>query len=208
MMFGNSSIPIKVRFAWLAAFLLMTLAPTMVLAGDQDGQSFTVAELMQTLAQVKSSKATFVERKYLSMMYAPLEYSGTLVYTAPGHMEKYTLRPKAESMILEQDTLTVEGGAVGKKRVLALQEYPVAWAFVESFRSTLAGDIGTLNRFYKVKLEGKPKKWLLVLKPIEPKMKYLVSEISIAGSGDQITSIEIRESEGDYSVMTIRKDNS
>ncbi len=208
MMFGNSSISRKVRFAWLAAFLLMTSASTMALAGEKDDQSFTVAELMHTLGQVKSSRATFVERKYLSMMYAPLEYSGTLVYTAPGHMEKYTLRPKAESMILEQDTLTVEGGAVGKKRVLALQEYPVAWAFVESFRSTLAGDIGTLNRFYKVKLQGKPDKWLLVLKPIEPKMKYLVSEINIAGSGNQITSIEIRESEGDYSVMTIRKDNS
>jgi len=191
----------------MIGWLSLMVAPAFVHAAERDGESFTVSDLMHTLAQVKSAKGTFVERKYLSMMYAPLEYSGTLAYTAPGHLEKYTLRPNPESMILEQDTLTVQGGNAGTKRVLALQEYPVAWAFVESFRSTLAGDIETLNRFYKVKLEGQPKRWLLVLKPTEPKMKYLVDEIRIGGSGDHIATIEIRESEGDYSVMTIRKDN-
>ncbi|HEY0722200.1 MAG TPA: LolA-related protein, partial [Gammaproteobacteria bacterium] len=193
-------------FSWLRSLsLCLTLvAPTVTHAAD----TFGVNELMHTLAQVKSSRATFVERKYLSLMYAPLESSGTLLYTAPGRVEKYTLLPKAESMVLEQDSLIVEGGAAGKRRVLPLREYPVAWAFVESFRSTLAGDVQTLNRFYQVKLEGQPKQWLLILKPIEPKMKYLVSEIRIAGSEAHIATIEVWEKEGDHSVMTIRKDNS
>src|SRR5512143_1491770 len=52
MMFGNSSISIKICFAWLAAFLLTISASTKVLAVEQDDQSFTVAELMHTLAQV------------------------------------------------------------------------------------------------------------------------------------------------------------
>ncbi|HEY0635315.1 MAG TPA: LolA-related protein [Gammaproteobacteria bacterium] len=187
---------------------MLLLAPAVGHAGSTGAASFTVAELMQMLAQVQSSKATFVERKYLSLMYAPLEYSGTLTYTAPGRVEKRTLQPKPESMLLEQDTLIVEGGAAGKRRVLALREYPVAWAFVESFRSTLAGDIQTLNRFYEVKLQGQPRQWLLILKPSEPKMKDLVSEIRITGSGADIATIEVWEREGDHSEMVIRKDNS
>ena len=45
---------------------------------------------MQNLAQVKSAKGKFVERKYLAMLNAPLDSSGTLVYTAPGRLEKFT----------------------------------------------------------------------------------------------------------------------
>src|SRR5512143_134551 len=164
MMCGNRSVSRKLLSSLvMAGWLSLMMAPAFVYAADREGESFTVTDLMHTLAQVKSAKGTFVERKYLSMMYAPLEYSGTLAYTAPGHLEKYTLRPKPESMILDQDTLMVQEGT-STKRVLVLQQYPVAWAFVESFRSTLAGDIETLNRFYQVKLQGSLKQWSLVLK--------------------------------------------
>jgi len=163
---------------------------------------------MRSLAHVKKSNATFVERKYLSMLKTPLEFSGTLVYSAPGHLEKYTLLPKPESLVLDQDKLVVQSGDGRKKHTLSLQDYPVIWAFVESFRSTLAGDMETLNRFYSVTLEGHPKQWLLILRPVDAQMKNLVSEIRINGSLEQISTIETRESGGDYSVMSISKDDS
>lgn len=163
---------------------------------------------MRSLAQVKKSSATFVERKHLSMLKTPLEFSGTLVYAAPGHLEKHTLLPKPESMVLDQDKLVVQSGDGRQKRALSLQDYPAIWVFVESFRSTLAGDMETLNRFYRVTLEGHPKQWQLVLLPIDTKMKNMVSEIRISGSAGQINTIEIKEPEGDYSVMSISKDNS
>lgn len=163
---------------------------------------------MRSLAHVKKSNATFVERKHLSMLKTPLEFSGTLVYTAPGHLEKNTLLPKPESLVLDQDKLVVQSGEERQKHTLSLQDYPVIWAFVESFRSTLAGDLETLNRFYRVTLEGHLKQWQLVLRPIDSKMRNLVSEIRIRGVAEQINTIEIREPEGDYSVMSISKDNS
>jgi hypothetical protein len=174
----------------------------------KDAAAWNVNELMQTLAQVKNSKATFVERKYLSILKTPLDYSGTLSYSAPGHLEKYTLLPKPESLVLDQNNLIVQSGDARQKRTLSLQDYPVIWAFVESFRSTLAGDIETLNRFYHVAMEGHPKHWLLILRPIDDKMKNLISEIRISGSLEQINTIDIRESGGDYSVMSISKDDS
>ena len=183
-------------------------APAYAEEPGKDVPAWTINELMHGLAQVKKSKATFVERKYISILKAPLEYSGTLIYNAPGHLEKYTLHPKPESLVLDQDTLVVQSGDAHQKRTLSLQDYPAIWAFVESFRSTLAGDITTLNRFYHVTLEGHPKQWLLILRPVDAQMKSLVSEIRISGSLDQISTIETRESGGDHSVMTISKDDS
>jgi outer membrane lipoprotein-sorting protein len=170
------------------------------------GSDWGLEQLMQRLSQVKSAKGKFVERKHMAMLDAPLEFSGTLTYTAPGRIEKYTLLPKPESMVLEQDKLIMENKARNQRRTLVLQDYPVIWAFVESFRSTLAGDLPTLHRFYRTTLDGSENQWRLVLKPIEPKMQTMVSEIRIAGSKNRVRTIEIIETEGNRSVMIITED--
>jgi hypothetical protein len=167
--------------------------------------SWDLAQLMQSLSQVKSAKAGFVERKTLSIVTMPLEFSGTLAYTAPDRLEKHTLLPKPESMVLEGDKLVLEI-ARNQRRTVVLSAYPVIWAFVESIRSTLAGDLNTLNRFYRVSLAGEPSAWRLLLIPSEPAMQKVVREIHIAGTKNRVVSIEIIETEGDKSVMTITED--
>jgi hypothetical protein len=198
---GNSAAVRNARGALLclvAGVALLVGAP-----GTVNAENWGVEELMRSLAQVKSAKARFVERKELAILTAPLETSGILVYTAPNRLEKHTLRPEPETLILDQDRLTIESKAAGKRRTLALPDYPVVWAFVESIRSTLAGDLQTLGRFYRVTLEGDERAWRLLLRPIEPKMQSVVSEIRIGGSGNWIGTIEILETGGDRSVMTI-----
>lgn len=161
---------------------------------------------MQSLAQVKSVRGKFVERKHLAMLNAPLDSSGTLAYTAPGRLEKFTLLPKPETLVLEQDKLTIEYKERNQRRTLALQEYPVVWAFVEAIRSTLAGDLPTLRRFYRVSLDGSEDKWRLSLKPAETATQTLVKEIYISGSRNRVRTIEILEAEGDRSLMTITEE--
>lgn len=158
---------------------------------------------MQRLAQIKSVRGEFVERKYLRILNAPIEFSGTLIYKAPGHLEKHTLLPKPQSLILVEDRLTIEDQTKKQRRTLKLQDYPVAWALVESIRSTLAGDLQALNRFYKVELEGSETEWRLLLKPSEPAIQSMVNQIRISGAHHSIRVIEIVEAEGDRSVMTI-----
>lgn len=185
----------------------LSITPASATESEQGEVSWSLTELMHSLAQVKNSKATFVERKYLSMLKTPLLFSGTLEYTAPDRLVKHTLLPKSEKMTLTQDKLVVQSDASGS-RTLPLPEYPSIWAFVESIRSTLAGDIATLNRFYNVSLTGQSKQWQLVLQPVDSKMKSMVTEILIKGSLEQIKTIEIRESGGDHSVMSISRDDS
>lgn len=163
-------------------------------------------QLMQSLAQVKESRASFTEKKFLKILKQPLESSGTLLYQSPDHLEKHTLVPKEESLVLHQGELTIDIKARNIKRTLVLQDYPAAWAFVESIRSTLAGDLPTLERFFKIKLEGNSAAWKIKLLPIEAKTSKMVSEIILSGNGSRVNSIDIFEANGDHSLMKVVED--
>lgn len=165
-----------------------------------------IGRLMRQLSEVEHSQARFVERKYLKVLKAPLELSGTLTYVRPGRLEKRTLKPKAEMLTVADDQLTLENPARNERRVLKLQDYPVLWGFIESVRATLGGDIKALERFYRVELEGGPAKWQLYLAPRDRKMNEVISLIRIDGSQARIEAIEVQEARGDRSVMKIYED--
>ena len=56
------------------------------------------------------------------MLDQPVESSGELLFIAPDRLEKRTLKPKPETMVLDGDTLTLERGQ--RKRVLHLKDHP------------------------------------------------------------------------------------
>jgi outer membrane lipoprotein-sorting protein len=189
--------------------LLSCLAATF--AHAEAGSSVAATEwglpqLMQSLAQVQSSQGKFVERKHLAVLDVPLTSSGTLSFRAPGHLEKHTLDPKDESLVLDGGVLTIENKARNIKRTLVVQQYPAVWAFVESIRSTLAGDLPMLQRFYKVELKGAAAKWRMKLLPLEQRTRDMVKEIVISGRGDRVTVIEMLEANGDRATMTVSEE--
>jgi outer membrane lipoprotein-sorting protein len=161
---------------------------------------------MDSLAQNKAGRATFVETKHLAVLSKPIESSGELLYTAPDKLEKRTLKPKPESMVVDGDALTVERG--NQKYQLQLQAYPEIAAFIESIRGTLAGDRKALERNYRLILGGSAEAWVLELQPLNEKMKAVVQRIRISGTRDQVGSIEISQADGDSSVMVIEKSTS
>ena len=132
-----------------------------------------------------------------------MESSGELLYTAPDRLEKRTLKPRPESLLIEGGSLTVERGK--RRMVLRLQDYPELVAFTESIRGTLAGDIVALRRVYNLDLEGSEERWTLTLRPIETKMLEVVQRIRIAGVHADVRTIEIEQTDKDRSVMVIDK---
>ena len=116
---------------------------------------------MRGLAQTRSGHASFVEKKSIAMLDKPVESSGELFYTAPDHLEKRTLKPKPESMMVDGDTLVIERGR--QKYRLQLQDYPELAAFIDSIRGTLAGDRKALERNYRLSLDGSAEHWTLQL---------------------------------------------
>ena len=179
--------------------LLAALSPAALAAWD-------LQQLMDTLAQNKSGRTTFVEKKYIAMLDRPVESSGELVYTAPNGLEKRTLKPKPESMVIRGDELLIERGQ--QKHRLQLQAYPELAAFIDSIRGTLAGDRKALERSYRLSLEGTDLRWTLLLLPLNEKMAASIQRISITGTHEQVKSIEITQVDGDSSVMSIEKSAS
>jgi hypothetical protein len=191
----------------LAVIFVMAMAKQCVPAlAEQPADNWGVESLMQQLAQVEHSQARFVERKYLKVLKAPLEQSGTLSYTRPDRLEKRTLKPKLEILSVAGDKLTLENPSRKLHRELKLRDYPALWGLVESIRSTLGGDIKSLERFYRVELEGEAANWRLFLVPTDRKMNEVISLVRIDGNQARINTIEIQETRGDRSVMKIYED--
>jgi hypothetical protein len=189
--------PARQAGRWLLALALL------LAAAARADEGWGLPELMRELAAVPQAQARFVERRYLQILKQPLELSGTLSYVAPGRLIKHTLTPRPERMTVEADRVLIEDLAKGRSRSLSLQDYPVVWAFIESFRATLRGDLAGLERFYRPQFEGARAAWKLSLQPRERRMAAVVSAIRISGSADRINQIEIEETRGDRSVLTV-----
>ena len=166
------------------------------------GDAWNLDQLMSRLAHERSGQATFVERKHLAILDEPVVSSGELRFRAPDRLEKLTLEPRRESLVLEGDTLTVTRGE--RRHVLRLADYPQVAAFIDSIRATLAGDRAALERTYALLLSGDAERWRLSLLPRDPKMAEVVLRIDIRGTHALLAEIEILQADGDRSVMTVR----
>jgi len=159
-------------------------------------------ELLHVLGQRHHGHVDFVEQHFLALLSRPVESSGELIYDAPDRLEKRTLEPRLESLMLAGDVLSVRRGR--HRHVLDLKAYPQILPYVESIRATLAGDRDALERTFRVEYAGNLERWTLLLVPRESQTGATVSEVRIDGSGEHLRHVEIRERDGDCSLMTLR----
>lgn len=188
-----------------AIFFFSRLLAVMLLPAISQAADWNLDQLMQSLAQTRVAQARFIEKKSIALLDKPVESSGELFYSAPDRLEKRTLKPKPEFMVLDQGTLVIERGR--KKHRLQLQDYPELAVFIESIRGTLAGDRKALERNYRLALEGTAEHWTLQLWPLDEKMLAVVKRIRITGIRDAMRSFEIFQTDGDSSLMLIEKLN-
>lgn len=183
------------------AWLIFVLAIAFASADD-----WQVPQLMHLLAQNKSGKATFVEKKYIGIIDRPLVSTGDLSFVAPDRLEKRTLSPKPESLVLNGDILIID--RPGKRQIrVSLDERPEVSAFIESIRGTLAGNLSALQTFYTLQLAGSAENWQLVLTPKQQPLSHIISQIRIDGAQADVRSIELDQRDGDHSVMVITQVN-
>jgi hypothetical protein len=157
--------------------------------------------LMALLAQRQHGHVSFVEEHFLAVLDRPVESSGELLYDAPDRLEKRTLEPKPETLILEHGVITAHRGH--HTYVLNLADYPQIVPLIDSIRATLAGDRASLERIFKVTLDGSLEHWTLLLLPIDSSVAKSVKQIRIEGAQDAIHTVEIQQADGDRSLLTI-----
>jgi hypothetical protein len=187
----------RIRAQLLAASCAMLLAApaSRAAGGDLD-------QLMQLLAARRHGQVSFVEQHFLKLLKRPVESLGELIYDAPDRLVKRTLEPKPETLTVAGNVIAVE--RKGRTRVIDLKDYPAILPFVDSIRATLAGDRAALERVFTVEYAGDLPRWSLTLVPRDAEVAKLVSQVRIDGARDMLLHVEILETDGDRSLMTLR----
>ena len=85
-------------------------------------------EVMRLLSMRRHGRVEFIEQHFLAVLKRPVESSGEMRYDAPDHLEKRTLLPRPENLVLDGGKLTVERG--GHSHVLDLHRYPQILPFI------------------------------------------------------------------------------
>lgn len=163
----------------------------------------SLRDLFDALAKEHPARATFHERKSIRLLDRPLDSSGELLFTPPARLEKRTLAPRPETVVVDGDRVTIERN--DKVMTATLSEQPAVAALVDSIRSTLAGNLDALTRNYSVGLDGTSERWRLVLRPLDASVAALVERVEIAGTQSRVDTVEIFQADGDRSVMSIAK---
>jgi hypothetical protein len=158
--------------------------------------------LMALLAKRKHGEARYVEQDYLEVLDRPLKSSGVMIYRAPDLLEKRTLAPRKESLVLDGRQLTVRRG--DRTYHLDLGSYPQVAPYVDAIRATMAGDLGALERVFQVRFSGSLAHWRLALVPSRKRVARSMRRILIEGDGADVTSVQIDKTNGDRSVMTLQ----
>jgi Outer membrane lipoprotein carrier protein LolA-like len=182
-----------------AALLGTALLDTALLVAAQTNPALD--EVLALLAARRHGHVTFTEVHTLAILDRPLESSGELLYDAPDRLEKRTLHPKPETLLLEHGVLSARRGS--RTWVMSLHDFPQVVPYVESIRATLAGDAPALERFFTLDFTGTAARWSLTLTPTDATVARTVKEIRIEGERDAIHTVAIRQTDGDASVMTI-----
>ena len=211
MTFGKSNNSWSLRLPPLVLIWLFLPGPAPILLAQTSPQSereaespgWNVDQLIGSLAKNRYAEVRFEETTFSNLLTQPLKTRGILRFTPPVGLEKHITAPHDERYLVEGDTVHFESKTKGTKRTLSLHDYPVLRAFIEAFRSTLANDVSTLKRFYSVTLQGEPRRWVLMLRPLDKAVQELVASIRFSGEREQVGSIEILSSDGDRSVMVI-----
>ncbi|TLZ13944.1 MAG: outer membrane lipoprotein carrier protein LolA [Gammaproteobacteria bacterium] len=201
-----AALAFAVTFAFTFAFAdpyVFTAARAAAGTADEatSPQPVEYERLLKLLAARRHGHVTFTEVQRLAILDRPLESSGELLYDAPDRLEKRTLNPRAETLVLEHGVLTAHRGH--RTYLMPLRDYPQVAPFIESIRATLAGDREALERLFRVGFEGSLAHWSLLLVPTDARLAGAVREIRIEGERDAIRSVDIRHGDGDRSLLRI-----
>lgn len=211
MTFGKSCNNRRGRLpAWFLAWALLfspapiTLGePSPQTEGEEGSQAWTAERLLDLLATNRQAEARFEETTFSPLLTEPLKTRGILRVTPPATLEKHVTAPQDERYLIKGDTVVFEGKRNGVNRSLSLQDYPALRGFVEAFRSTLTNDVVTLKRLFDVTLQGEPRRWALILRPLDTAVQELVESVRFSGEEAHIRRIEILAPDGNRSVMVI-----
>ncbi len=188
----------KPRLALLLVLAALTLIPRMALGGNWD-----LAKLAEELSAAGPGTYRFLEERHLQVLTEPVRLEGRLSYEAGGRLIREVTRPRRERAVIEGNLLSIEANKVDPPVRILLSGQPVLSALVVALRATLQGDLALLQETYESELSGGSAAWSLRLEPKDADLRATVSALHLRGVESRIASIEVLETSGDRTVITL-----
>jgi len=182
----------------LAVAAMAGLAATFAAAATP----FDVPQLMATLAAVERSTVAFEETRHFAVLKVPIVRRGTLKYVRPDRLEMDVVTPFPETTEIVGTRVRIE--TPDGRREWDLAGQPVALAWIEAIRASLAGDEATLTRLFRVSLTGSADAWQIRLEPVAPRVAAALNRIDVRGRQAQLSTIEIFDAHGDRIVIMLK----
>ena len=161
--------------------------------------AFDLQQLSEQLAKPQVIHGDFIQQKHLRALPKPLTSTGTFVM-AKDHGLLWQLKTP-----LQQDYRITALG-IARRNGSEWQMLPGKSAGAEQnrlFLAVLQGDSSGLQRDFDLQLQGEPEHWKLILTPRSLLLKQVFNQINIDG-GELVQRIELQETQGDSTVLTMQ----
>ncbi len=160
-------------------------------------------QLIKRLAQANLDKRTFKETYYSHMLTTPSKKEGILIFQPPDRLEKHIRIPMEESFIANGNTLLYENPSREISHTLSLQEYPALSTLINGLRALFNGDPEQLQQVFSTSISGSPESWVLDLSPKISNDEEGVDCIRLTGEWNDLRTLEIHETNGDRSILSL-----
>ncbi len=180
------------------------LFPLLLLPLPARAESFGPAILMARLATISERRATFREERTLAALTTPLVSTGRLLYRRPDYLEKDTLWPLRERLVIDGSRLVITDPASNDPpHVVPLDVQPELRALVDSMRAPLAGDLPALRHAFALAITGTLAAWTLDLTPTDPGVAKVLTSMHLTGQDTWIDNIRTIQANGDITSLQI-----
>jgi len=174
-----------------------------------DAQQWTIDTVMEGLRGLRHIEATFEETRHSVFLIKPINLNGTFLYNAPQTFIKETFKPYPEIVTVDRNGVKIEqdrDSHEGQSRAqfIAADAHPLVKGLVDSAAATMSGKRELLEARYELELKGSKEAWTVKLIPREEALRKKVKSLLFEGKDDLINTVEIRESDGDWSVIYLK----
>jgi outer membrane lipoprotein-sorting protein len=183
---------------------LAVAAAGLMLAGATafaEAPDISLDSVFSLLAQRPHGHVLYSEEVQSALLKRPLHSSGELFFDAPDRLEKKTLQPAAQDLIVEGEVLTMVRGK--HHMSMQLSDYPQLRPLLTGLRATLAGDRSTLEKNFQLAMTASGPTWTLSLRPLASETAPVYERIEIRGTEGNVQGVTLERANGERTTMSL-----
>ncbi len=197
----RAAAPARRLAACAAVLLALASMPLAAPAARAEVAGVDLDSILASLAKRQHGHVLYSEQIDSALLKRPLHTSGELFFDAPDRLEKRTLQPAAEDLLVEGEVVTIIRGT--HRTSLRLGDYPQLSPLLNAIRATLAGDRTRLEKNFQLTASAEGPGWSLTLQPLPSENKPVFKQIQIRGADGTVQSVVLERVTGERTTMTL-----